>query len=122
MSRLQTIKPRVATIPGRLHATLQATPGSWRTEDKQGSSTARGYTYKWQQASNAFLRKHPLCQCPDCDEGRKRITPSSVVDHHIPHRGDMALFWDRSNWRALAKPCHDRKTQHELAQDRGAAT
>nr|WP_292832122.1 HNH endonuclease signature motif containing protein [Mesorhizobium sp.] len=22
----------------------------------------------------------------------------------------MRLFWDRSNWQPLCKPCHDRKT------------
>lgn len=65
------------------------------------------YGYKWQTAREDFLRKHPLCQCPDCDEGRKRVRASSVVDHKIPHRGDLKLFWDRKNWQALAKQCHD---------------
>ena len=35
------------------------------------------------------------------------------VDHIIPHRGDQKLFWDRNNWQALCKPCHDRKTGKE---------
>jgi len=82
-----------------------------RLQDQQrGSSTARGYGYRWQQASKAFLLEHPLCQCEDCDEGRKRLTASSVVDHEPPHNGDMQKFWDRKTWRALAKVCHDRKT------------
>ena len=71
------------------------------------SSTQRGYTYRWQKASQTFLRQHPLCQCPDCDEGRKRVRPSEVVDHKVPHRGDWELFWDSSNWQALNKACHD---------------
>lgn len=79
----------------------------------RGSATARGYGYRWQKASKAFLREHPLCMCPDCDEGRKRVTPAVLVDHRIPHRGDMRLFWDRSNWQAMAKACHDRKTATE---------
>jgi 5-methylcytosine-specific restriction protein A len=33
-----------------------------------------------------------------------------VVDHRVPHRGDDHLFWDRSNWQAMSKPCHDEKT------------
>lgn len=65
------------------------------------------YTYSWQRASKAFLREHPLCECPHCDAGRKRITPSEVVDHRVPHRNDPVLFWDRTNWQALAKSCHD---------------
>jgi 5-methylcytosine-specific restriction protein A len=87
---------------------------SWRAGTT--SSTARGYTYRWQKEGKAFLELHPLCQCADCDEGRKRLLPATVVDHRIPHRGDMRLFWDRSNWQAMSKPCHDRKTQQETAQ------
>lgn len=65
------------------------------------------YNYRWQKRSKAFLAEHPLCQCPHCDEGRIRIRAASVVDHHVAHRGDPVLFWDESNWRALAKQCHD---------------
>ncbi|MEO8655078.1 MAG: HNH endonuclease signature motif containing protein [Ramlibacter sp.] len=108
--RLTTLKSSLATVPSRLQT---MTPGSWRG-GKQGS-TARGYGYRWQQASKAFLCEHPLCQCEDCQEGAKRVTAATVVDHHIPHRGDERLFWDRSNWRAMAKPCHDKKTQAETA-------
>jgi 5-methylcytosine-specific restriction protein A len=36
------------------------------------------------------------------------------VDHRVPHRrGDLALFWDRTNWCAMSKPCHDAKTARE---------
>lgn len=65
------------------------------------------YDYRWQKARKAFLRDHPLCQCPHCDDGRKRVTPSEVVDHRVPHRGDPKIFWDMSNWQALSKACHD---------------
>ncbi|MGM9590559.1 MAG: HNH endonuclease signature motif containing protein, partial [Faecousia sp.] len=39
-----------------------------------------------------------------------RLTPATVVDHIIPHRGDRKLFWDESNWQPLCKDCHNRKT------------
>ncbi len=65
------------------------------------------YGYRWQRERLQFLAEHPLCQCPDCDEGRKRTRAASVVDHKKPHRGDVELFWDRGNWQALAKQCHD---------------
>lgn len=106
--KLTSLKPRVATLQGRVRAIV---PGSWRN-GKQGAN-ARGYTYRWQKASREFLLEHPLCQCLDCDEGRKRITVATVVDHKVPHRGDMVVFWDTSNWQAMAKACHDRKTQRE---------
>lgn len=82
-------------------------------DHRRGSAAARGYGRTWQKASKAFLRAHPLCQCPDCDEGRKRLRPSDVVDHIEPHRGDMALFWNRGNWQAMNKLCHDAKTARE---------
>ena len=79
----------------------------------RGNSHQRGYGRRWQAASEAFLRSHPLCQCPECDEGRIRARPASVVDHKVPHRGDMKIFWDSTNWQSMAKPCHDRKTARE---------
>lgn len=62
---------------------------------------------RWRKARARFLAEHPLCQCPNCDEGRVRATAADTVDHDKPHRGDLALFWDESNWRAMAKRCHD---------------
>ena len=35
------------------------------------------------------------------------------VDHIIPHRGDMQLFWDVANWQGLCKSCHSKKTAQE---------
>jgi 5-methylcytosine-specific restriction enzyme A len=75
----------------------------------RGNSNERGYGAAWRAARAAFLRAHPLCMCDEC-ERLGRLLPSSIVDHVRPHKGDRALFWDRSNWQALSKPCHDRKT------------
>lgn len=78
----------------------------------RGGANVRGYTYRWQQARLAYLQLHPLCECDECTRtGRARA--ATVVDHVIPHRGDSRLFWDRSNWKAMAKPCHDAKTARE---------
>jgi 5-methylcytosine-specific restriction protein A len=77
---------------------------------KNGSPTSRGYNSKWVRASKAFLREHPLCACEQCMSGQLRVTPATVVDHIRPHKGDQKLFWDKSNWQAMAKRCHDRKT------------
>lgn len=32
---------------------------------------------------------------------------AEVVDHIIPHRGDLDLFHDPENWQSLCKHCHD---------------
>ena len=70
------------------------------------------YGYRWQQARVHFLRAHPLCRM--C-EARGKLTAASVVDHVIPHKGDVSRFWDEDNWQALCKPCHDAGKQ---SQDR----
>jgi 5-methylcytosine-specific restriction protein A len=41
------------------------------------------------------------------------ITSATVVDHIIPHKGDMAIFWNKSNHQALCKTHHDIKTASE---------
>ena len=85
----------------------------------RGSASKRGYDRDWQRLSKAFLRVHPLCQCPDCDEGRKRLTPANTVDHikSIRERPDLRLEW--SNLRAMHKNCHDRHTAKQQGFAKG---
>jgi 5-methylcytosine-specific restriction endonuclease McrA len=98
----------MATAGNRL-AIMQ--PGSWRT-DKQ-TSTQRGYGYKWQKAREGYLSSHPLCvYC----EREGRTTAATVVDHITPHRGDMARFWDETNWQSLCATHHSSQKQREEAQ------
>lgn len=73
------------------------------------------YDRRWRKARLAFLQNHPLCRM--CGE-EGRITVAGVVDHKIPHRGDLALFWDQSNWQPLCKPHHDR---HKQSLERGGS-
>lgn len=64
------------------------------------SSAARGYGYKWRQSSKLYLAKHPYCaEC--ARQGRREL--ATEVDHIVPHKGDMKLFWDRTG-RACAIP------------------
>lgn len=78
--------------------------------EQRGNSTERGYGYRWQQTRAGYLRKHPLCAHCARDG---RVEPATDVDHIVPHRGDQALFWDRSNWQGLCHACHSRKTAAE---------
>lgn len=71
------------------------------------SATQRGYDSRWRNARERFIRAHPLCVV--CQrEGR--LSPATVVDHIIPHRGNQQLFWDAANWQPLCKTHHDQKT------------
>lgn len=85
----------------------------------RSSSAERGYGYRWQRAREGYLRKHPLCR--DCQQ-RDRITPATVVDHIKPHRGDMQLFWDPSNWQPLCATCHSAHKQRAEKSGRVAGT
>jgi 5-methylcytosine-specific restriction protein A len=61
-------------------------------------------------ARERYLAEHPLCvYCM----GMGKVTPATVVDHIIPHRGDMDLFWDEGNWQALCSPHHDSTKKRE---------
>jgi 5-methylcytosine-specific restriction protein A len=79
-------------------------------DTRRGSSSERGYSYKWRKYREVFLIKHPVCV--ECLENGI-VTPANVVDHIIPHKGNYRLFWDSTNHQALCKRCHDRKTVME---------
>ena len=79
-------------------------------EIERGTSTERGYGFKWQRIRASELRAEPLCA--ECKEkGFSR--PATVRDHINPHRGDPLLFWDPDNRQSLCKECHDKKTLRE---------
>ena len=63
------------------------------------------YNSRWARASKAFLAEHPVCAV--CG------APATEVDHIIPHKKDMDLFWDSNNWQALCHSCHSKKTMNE---------
>jgi 5-methylcytosine-specific restriction protein A len=86
------------------------TQGHKRYDNKRGTAAQRGYDRRWRKARIAFLRRNPLCvQCKQ--EGR--LTPATVVDHVIPHKGNRELFWAEDNWQALCASCHSAKTARE---------
>lgn len=69
-----------------------------RHDRNRPSARERGYDTKWQKVRSVFLKANPRC-------GRCGA-PSTVVDHIMPHRGNMRLFWSRANWQALCGTCH----------------
>lgn len=59
---------------------------------------------QWLKGRAWHLRQNPLCVF--CAEAG-RAEPATVVDHIIPHKGDVGLFFDTKNWQSLCAPCHD---------------
>lgn len=104
-------KPRVRMQPTRAavadtQAVKMLNPDAWR----EGLTTAqRGYGGKWQRYRLRFLAKNPVCRMCAA-EGR--ITEATVVDHVIPHRGDMELFW-KGEHQPLCASCHGKKSIEE---------
>jgi 5-methylcytosine-specific restriction protein A len=81
-------------------------------EQGRKSSRERGYGPTWQKASKLYLLAHPFCTDPYRRHGTILVL-ADEVDHIIPHKGDMKLFWDRTNWQGLCKSDHSRKTASE---------
>jgi 5-methylcytosine-specific restriction endonuclease McrA len=77
---------------------------SREVDQRRGSARARGYTQQWDAAAKAFLDDRPLCL--GC-EALGWTKPSTLVDHVVPHRGDMVVFWDRSRWQPSCRWHHD---------------
>ena len=72
--------------------------------ERRQTAAQRGYNYKWRKARADFLKANPLCSF--C-KAQGLYVPAFIVDHIKPHKGDVNLFWDRGNWQALCKRCHD---------------
>jgi 5-methylcytosine-specific restriction enzyme A len=84
---------------------------SWDESDRlRGTRTERGYSNRWLKARESYLIHHPLCK--HClEDGIKEL--ATEVDHIIPHRGDMSIFWKHDNWQGLCTYHHRIKTAKE---------
>lgn len=89
----------------------------WAYDRNRGNRHERGYTNKWARYAKSYLKRHPWCvHCEQ--EGRK--TPATELDHIVPHKGDMRLFWRRNNLQPLCKSHHSSKTRRDMtAGDKG---
>ena len=112
LNALQTESALQAARMRSLGGTRQAVLRKTSAAPPRGDPFGRKARLRQQMAaeSKQFLQSHPLCAV--CMK-QGRYTKTTVVDHIIPHRGDPKLFWDRSNWQSLCKPCHDKKTLTE---------
>ena len=64
-------------------------------------------TKRWRALRQKILTSDPYCRMPTCHK------IASVVDHIIPHRGDLTLFYDEDNLQPLCKTCHDSHKQRD---------
>lgn len=107
----------MATMPPRFRPSGQAPRVAQNREAdrRRGSARERGYSSKWDKASAGHIANDPLCRyCALIDV----VEPATLTDHLYPHRGDQALFWNRTYWISCCKPCHDRFKQRIERQGR----
>lgn len=108
---MPSLGPRICcgkVIPAGQRCTCQAQRDKERKarfDQTRPSARQRGYDSKWDRERGVYLAVHRTCvKCPN---------PATVVDHIVPHKGDMKLFWDRKNWQALCASCHSSRKQRE---------
>ena len=65
-------------------------------------------TARWRRERRAYLQANPLCRYCE-QQGRTEL--ATVVDHKTPHKGDEALFWDKTNWQGLCATDHSAAKQ-----------
>ena len=102
--------PGCGVLTDARHCEAHAVAYARDYERRRGSSTGRGYGRKWEARARAYLQANPLCRA--CELAGD-VEPATEVDHIVPHRSDMMLFWNVTNWQPLCKPCHSRKTALE---------
>lgn len=83
--------------------------------DRRASRSARGYTSAWYKYRETFLSANPFCVI----RGERCTVIATRVDHVIPHRGNMVLFWDTTNHQPACEVCHNRKSQAEIIDPGG---
>lgn len=83
-------------------------------------------TASWRRARAKHLAQEPFCRlCAAAGilndgslsvSGEMQPDPRRrflVVDHVVPHRGDVVRFWDASNWQTLCPDHHDITKQRD---------
>lgn len=95
--------PHTAIYRGRCHEHARE-----KERTRYNADTRKWYcTEAWRILRLSILGEQPVCV--NC-----RQAASTEVDHIIPHRGEYALFWERTNLQGMCSPCHGQKTRRGL--------
>ena len=88
-----------------------------RTSDRSEEAESWRWMYRTPEWLDD-LRPTQLLEQPFCAECAKRgcRVRATDVDHIVDHKGNWALFTDRSNLQSLCHSCHSRKTARDLWQ------
>ena len=114
--------PTIPLRPCRKPGCLELVPGGYceahtpkRTDSRSAEAKAWHRLYLlpiWtEDLRPTQLLKEPFCE--ECAKQGRRVWATDV-DHRREHKGDMAIFVDRSNLRSMCHSCHSRKTAKDL--------
>ena len=78
-------------------------------EQDRGTSYERGYDLAWSKLRKYKLKVSPLCECPDCMAGTKRVKSADMVHHIEPIETHPELRLVMSNLLSMARACHERE-------------
>lgn len=68
----------------------------------------------WRKASATYLQDHPYCECPDCEALPPLQRDRATEVDHIDGLGPLGpRGFDPTNWQAMSKSHHARKTARE---------
>lgn len=81
--------------------------------ERRSSARERGYDTRWDKARKAWFAREPLCIC--C-RANGAVNEAIVLDHIVPHKGDMAKFWSSENWQGLCEWC-DKNLKRSIEND-----
>jgi 5-methylcytosine-specific restriction protein A len=89
---------------------------NWHTS----SAHSRGYDAEWRKVRKIVLqRDNGLCQCDECQGGKKRLTAANEVHHIVSKARAKAMGWtrrqmdDMDNLQSVNSECHKRITAAE---------
>ena len=110
MGRLKTMPALLAGLPPALASLPVDAAGVERQRTAFNPLRSLYRTARWAKLRwEVLTRDRFTCQMCGHLEGD---TSKLVADHRLPHRGDLALFWDEGNLQTLcASPCHSKHKQ-----------
>ncbi|WP_108259333.1 HNH endonuclease [Mangrovicoccus ximenensis] len=118
MGRLKALPPRLSALPPRLglgvHGDRREMTGKRdRRHEPQGKWHHLYCKARWQHLRMSVLKAANFT-CVRCSSISRHPKGSDMhADHIVAHRGDEALFYDRSNLQCLCARCHNSDKQRE---------
>ena len=107
--------PRICRHPGCNRLTTETYCPQHRPKQAPRKRSAAWHSWYSKAIWTDDLRPNQLLDEPFC---RICGAPATDVDHIVDHKGDWALFTDRSNLESLCHSCHSAKTMRDEHKNR----